>query len=46
MEEARRAAKLGLLVKAKRPVKLVGLQGLMAEDGEGEAHRTAAELEE
>jgi hypothetical protein len=45
-EEARRAVELGLLVKAQRLVKLVGLRGLVAEDGEGEAHRTAAKLEE
>jgi hypothetical protein len=45
-EEARMAMKLGLLVEAQRPVKLTGLWGLLAEDGEGEAHRTVVELEE
>jgi hypothetical protein len=45
-EEARRVAELGLHVEAQRPVKLIELWGLVAEDGEGEAHRTVAELEE
>jgi hypothetical protein len=37
---------LSMLVEALRLVKLTGLQGLVAENSEGEAHRTVVELDE